>query len=268
MVNSDYVHGYSDRERSRLHDQAGTLEGLLHHDTVYPPGSRVLEAGCGVGAQTFILARNSPGAHIISIDISTDSIGRARTLSSSEGIDQVEFLAADIFNLPFPPDSFDHIFVCFVLEHLENPVESLTALKTRLKAGGTLTVIEGDHGSAFFHPPSEEASKAIRCLIDLQELSGGDAMIGRRLYPLLKSAGFDQVMVSPRMVYVDASMPQLVDGFIRKTFTAMVEGVGAQAISSGLVDVAAWQKGIRDLYSAAEPGGTFCYTFFKAVAKK
>ena len=38
-------------------------------------------------------------------------------------------------------------------------------------------------------------------------------------------AGYRDVRVSPRMVYVDASRPDLVDGFTRKTFTAMVEGV-------------------------------------------
>lgn len=59
---SSDVHGYSERESERLSDQAGTLEDLLHHDTVYPAGSTVLEAGCGVGAQTVILAKNSPAA--------------------------------------------------------------------------------------------------------------------------------------------------------------------------------------------------------------
>ena len=47
-----YVHGYGAREGERLLDQANALSSLLHHDTRYPPGSRVLEAGCGVGAQT------------------------------------------------------------------------------------------------------------------------------------------------------------------------------------------------------------------------
>ena len=68
----DYVHGYSGREAERLVDQATTLTELLHHDTRYPAGSRVLEAGCGVGAQTVALATGSPGASIMSIDISTD----------------------------------------------------------------------------------------------------------------------------------------------------------------------------------------------------
>ena len=53
--NNEYVHGYSEREIERLVDQATTLSELLHHDTFYPPGSLVLEAGCGVGAQTVTL---------------------------------------------------------------------------------------------------------------------------------------------------------------------------------------------------------------------
>jgi methylase of polypeptide subunit release factors len=59
-----YVHGYSDRESERLYDQANAVRDLLHHDTVFPPASKVLEAGCGVGAQTVILAKNSPDAEI------------------------------------------------------------------------------------------------------------------------------------------------------------------------------------------------------------
>src|ERR1700730_3344191 len=55
-----YVHGYDHRENRRLQDQAGTLVELLHRDTQYPAGNRVLEAGCGVGAQTLTLALRSP----------------------------------------------------------------------------------------------------------------------------------------------------------------------------------------------------------------
>ncbi|HEY0738779.1 MAG TPA: hypothetical protein VGD69_27920 [Herpetosiphonaceae bacterium] len=62
-----YVHGYDARENERLQDQAGILVDLLPHDTAYPPGSSVLEAGCGVGAQTITLAQRSPLAHFTSI---------------------------------------------------------------------------------------------------------------------------------------------------------------------------------------------------------
>jgi cyclopropane fatty-acyl-phospholipid synthase-like methyltransferase len=54
------VHGYDARANDRLHDQAAALVDLLHHDTAYPADSRVLEAGCGVGAQTVTLVARSP----------------------------------------------------------------------------------------------------------------------------------------------------------------------------------------------------------------
>jgi SAM-dependent methyltransferase len=267
-MRSQYVHGYDWRENVRLQDQAGTLVELLHSDTSYPAGSSVLEAGCGIGAQTLTLARNSPDARITSIDISEASLAEARRGAEATGVTNVQFRQADIFALPFERASFDHVFVCFVLEHLARPMDALESLRALLIPGGTITVIEGDHGSAYFHPDSEAAHRAIQGQVDLQRAVGGNAMIGRELYPLLTGAGFDAVRVSPRMVYVDSSRPELVDGFTRKTFTAMIEGVRDAAIEAGLVEPAVFDRGVQDLHRTAEPGGVFCYTFFKALGIK
>jgi SAM-dependent methyltransferase len=263
-----YVHGYDPREHERLQDQAGTLVDLLHHDTGYPAGARVLEAGSGVGAQTVTLAARSSDARFVSVDVSAESIAEAERRVRDAGLTNVEFRRADIFDLPFEPESFDHVFVCFVLEHLSRPVEALTTLMGLLKPGGTVTVIEGDHGSAYFHPDSAAAHAAIECQVELQRRAGGDALIGRRVYPLMVEAGLEGVRVSPRMVYVDSSRPELVDGFTRKTFTAMIEGVREPALAAGLLDPHSFDAGIRDLYRTAEGDGTFCYCFFKGVGAK
>ena len=262
-----YVHGYDGREAARLEDQARTLEGLLHADTGFPDGSAVLEAGCGTGAQTLALARRSTGARITAVDVSAASLAKARTQVSAAGLGNVEFQQADLLALPFAPASFDHVFLCFVLEHLPDPAATLMALRPLLRPGGTITVIEGDHGSTYFHPESDAAHAAIACQVELQRRAGGDAMIGRRLYPLLAGAGFEAVRVSPRMVYVDASKPELVDGFVRRTFTAMIEGIRDSALAAGLTTPDAFDAGTRALHRTAEPDGVFCYTFFKAVAR-
>ena len=233
IAGHEYVHGYSGREAERLVDQANAVTELLHRDTRYPDGARVLEAGCGVGAQTVTLAVNSPGARIVSIDVSAESLAAARERARAAGVTNVVFQRADIYALPFAPASFDHVFACFVLEHVPRPVEALAAMRRVLKPGGTLTVFEGDHGSTYFHPDSAAARKAIECLVELQARAGGDSLIGRSLYPLVVSAGFQAVEVSPRMVYVDASRPHLVEGFTKRTFTAMVEGVGERALAEG-----------------------------------
>jgi SAM-dependent methyltransferase len=263
-----YVHGYDERESERLHDQAGTLVELLHCDTGYPRGSTVLEAGCGVGAQTVTLARRSPDARFTSVDVSAGSIAEAERRTDQAGLANVEFRQADIFDLPFGTESFDHVFVCFVLEHLSRPVDALAALDRVLKPGGTITVIEGDHGSAYFHPDSPAAHAAIRCQVELQRQAGGNALIGRQVYPLMAGAGFDDVSVTARMVYVDASRPNLVDGFTRKTFTAMIEGVREPAIAAGMIEPSTFDAGVRDLHRTTEEDGVFCYTFFKGVGTK
>jgi len=267
-LSETYVHGYRAREHERLHDQAGTLVGLLHSDTAYPQGSKVLEVGCGVGAQTVTLAGRSPDAQFTSIDVSEESITKARQAVEVAGLTNVAFRPANIFNLPFEAESFDHVFVCFLLEHLSQPLEALVILKSQLKPGGTMTVIEGDHGSAYFHPDSSAALAAIDCLVRLQREAGGNALIGREIYPLLVEAGFDDVHVSPRVVYVDASRPALVDGFTRKTFNAMIEGIREPAIARGLIEAAIFDAGVRDLHRTTAPDGVFNYTFFKGVARK
>ena len=77
-MSKKYVHGYTERESRRLEDQATTLTELLHFDTIFENGGRVLEAGCGVGSQTITIASKNPGAIFTSIDISETSLEKAR----------------------------------------------------------------------------------------------------------------------------------------------------------------------------------------------
>jgi SAM-dependent methyltransferase len=265
-----YVHGYSGREASRLGDQADTLAELLHAGTGYPAGSRVLEVGCGVGAQTVHLAATSPGAHIVAFDVSSQSLAMARArvaaLATPGPGPRVAWCRADLHGLPFADAAFDHMFVCFVLEHLPDPQQALARFRRVLRPGGTITVVEGDHGSAFYHPNSAFARAVIDCQVRLQSAAGGNALIGRQLHPLLVGAGYTDVVVRPRMVYADQSRPGLVDGFTRRTFTAMVKAVRDDALAAGLISRSDWARGIADLDRTAEDGGTFSYAFFRAVA--
>lgn len=262
----DYVHGYSRREGRRLGDQADTLAQLLHAGTAYPAGSRVLELGCGIGAQTVHLLRSSPGAHIVAVDKSEDSLAQARIRVADLAPEaQVEWHRADAFDLPFGDAEFDHVFVCFVLEHLSDPMRALAGLRRVLRPGGTITVIEGDHGSVFFHPDSAYARAAIDCQIHLQAAAGGNALLGRQLQPLLAGAGYDGVAVRPLTVYSDRTRPTWVDGFTRNTFIAMVASVRDNALAAALTTTAEWDQGIADLLRTAHDG-TFYYTFSKALA--
>ena len=123
-----YVHGYSSRESERLQDQSLILEDLLHRGTAYQKNEIVLEAGCGIGAQTRILARRNPDSEFVSVDISDQSLQQAKMMIQDEDISNVTIQKENILELSFSDETFDHIFVCFVLEHLKKDSEAMRPL--------------------------------------------------------------------------------------------------------------------------------------------
>ena len=202
------------------------------------------------------------------VDVSAHSIAEAERRVREAGLDNVEFLQADLFDLSFDAGSFDHVFVCFVLEHLSRPVEALTTLMGLLQPGGTVTVIEGDHGSAYFHPDSAAAQAAIECQVELPAASGrrrADRPAG--LPADGRGRPRRRACLAPDGLR-GLEPPGLVDGFTKKTFTAMIEGVREPSLAAGLLDPDSFDAGIRDLYRTAGPDGTFCYCFFKGVGAR
>ena len=110
---------------------------------------------------------------------------------------------------------------------------------------------------------------AWNCLIRVQAALGADSCIGRRLHPLLTASGLREVRVTPRTVYCDASRPQWMHGFVKKTIIPMVEGVREQALEWGYISEDTWDQGIADLHKTGEaPEGTFNYQFFKGLGLK
>ena len=264
-----YVHGYSQRETQRLYEQALILEDILHTGTNYPAGAKVLEAGCGVGAQTRLLVKHSPRTSFACIDISEKSLVSAKQLKERGGFENVTFRQANIHALDFADAAFDHVFICFVLEHLDDPIAALTELKRVLKPDGTITCIEGDHGSCFWHPETPESIDAWNGLITAQRAQGHRPNIGRTLTPLLEEAGFDVQSCEPAWLYADRLKPELREGMVNHIIVPMVQSAEKQILHEKLVAADIYAKGIADLSRVDQiDEGTFFYTWFKAMAKK
>lgn len=264
-----YVHGYSARETQRLYEQAEILEEIIHAGTRFGAGEKVLEAGCGVGAQTRLLLKHSPDADYTCIDISEASLAAAQQLHDQQGNKNVTLQRENIHQLSFADEAFDHIFVCFVLEHLDDPVAALIELKRVLKTGGTITVIEGDHGSCFWHPETPPSLAAWNGLIDAQRQQGHDPNIGRRLAPLMTEAGLELQICEPAWLYADKLKPALRDGMVNQIIVPMVRSAQEQILTGRLVEEEMYQQGVDDLSQVdIIDEGTFFYTWFKAIAKK
>jgi cyclopropane fatty-acyl-phospholipid synthase-like methyltransferase len=62
--NFPYLHGFSEKEQSRLRAQAAFAEQTVYGGLSLGEGKNILEVGCGVGAQSEILLRRFPKIHI------------------------------------------------------------------------------------------------------------------------------------------------------------------------------------------------------------
>ncbi len=259
-----YIHGYSESEAQRLKDQAKSIEEFLHYDSLWEIGSTILEVGCGVGAQTEIIAQKNKGCRFNSIDISKESIKKAQSRIKELGISNVKFQTCDVYDLnPKEAERYDHVFVCFILEHVSEPEKMLQHIYNLIKPGGSISIIEGDHGSTLFFPENNYTRKVINAQIELQRKKGGNANIGRQIYPLLQSSGYSMIEVSPRQIYVDNNKKALIKGFIENTFTAMMKGIAEDVIHEGLISKSDFELGIKGLMRTTNKDGIFSYTFFK-----
>lgn len=108
----------------------------------------VLDAGCGTGYGTLILAQ-AGARRCLGIDISEDAIARAR---EGERDERAEFMLGDITELPLEPESFD-LITCFeTIEHVtERDQERLVSELARLlRPDGLLLISSPNRGE---YPP-------------------------------------------------------------------------------------------------------------------
>lgn len=81
-------------------------------------GLRIVDFGCGSGANTLLLANR--GAHVWAVDISEDLIRLGqRRLAANNRAGQAQFIVGSAHDLPFPAGSIDIVFGIAILHHLD-----------------------------------------------------------------------------------------------------------------------------------------------------
>jgi 2-polyprenyl-3-methyl-5-hydroxy-6-metoxy-1,4-benzoquinol methylase len=101
-------------------------------------GKLILDAGCGSGYKSLILALANPGAKIVGIDLSEESVKLARHRLQYHGFENAEFYAIKIEELPSLGWQFDYINADEVLYLLPDPLGGLQAMKSVLKPDGII----------------------------------------------------------------------------------------------------------------------------------
>jgi ubiquinone/menaquinone biosynthesis C-methylase UbiE/Tfp pilus assembly protein PilF len=98
----------------------------------------VLVPGCGTGRQPINLATAYRNSRIIAVDISQRSLSYAIRMAKRLKVENVEFLAGDILDLPLMGRKFWVVECCGVLHHMRDPKQGLHALTEVMHPGGVI----------------------------------------------------------------------------------------------------------------------------------
>lgn len=187
-MSQDYIHGYSIMEQRRLIRQAEVLAPTVHAGLDLAGVRRLLELGCGAGAELGFLASHQAGLELTGIERNAGHLAAAREhLASLDRQHAPQLLQADATALPFAAHSFDAVMTVWMLEHVARPAAVLGEALRVLVPDGRLICTEVDNATLKFEPEQP----AIRDWVDrfnrFQEQAGGDPFVGRRLSETARS---------------------------------------------------------------------------------
>lgn len=126
-----YTHGHhaSVVKHHARRTAANSAAFLLPH---LQKDQKLLDVGCGPGSITIGLADYVACA--VGVDYSDEVVQEARDAAASK--DNLDFIAASVYELPFPDNNFDVVFTHQVLQHLPDPVGALREMLRVTKPGG------------------------------------------------------------------------------------------------------------------------------------
>jgi SAM-dependent methyltransferase len=264
-----YLHGYRPEEGERLHRQARFLEPMVHDRLPFRRRRRLLEVGCGVGAQTEILLRHFPDMHVTGIDINEDQLAEARrflgTVPWAKG--RFDVRKMDAQKLDLDRESFDGAFLCWILEHVPSPQRVLGEVRRVLAPGAPVVCSEVLNATFFIDPYSPDTLRYWMAYNDRQIELGGDPFVGAKLGNLLSSVGFRDVTTDVKTFHLDNRAPGERAEFLEYWSELLRSGAPA-LLEAGKISDQVVDGMTRELERVSrDPNSVFFYAFIQARAR-
>jgi SAM-dependent methyltransferase len=258
-----YLHGYSDDERARLEAQAGVLAPWVHRDLPFTASRRLIEIGCGTGAQLELLLQAFPALRVTGVDHAAIQLETARANLASHR-PRTALVLAEAERLPFDSGEFDAAFLCWILEHVASPPAVLRELHRVLAPGAPVVVTEVVNTTLHLHPAAPATMAYWDAFNRHQRDLGGDPDAGATVGQHLHAAGFREIRTELREVILDDRDPASRAGVCRAC-TDLLLSAAPGLLERGLVDQAGIDAMRTELAALGRgPGTVFFYGFVQA----
>lgn len=267
--NFPYLHGFSPVEQERLRRQARFAEHTIYQNVNFSSTKKVIEVGCGVGAQSEILLRRFPDLQLTGIDLSEKQLAAAKDaltkLEFAKGRYSLHEMSAE--DIKFEAESFDGAFLCFVLEHVPDPRRVLSEVRRVLTPGGVIYITEVLNSSFFLDPYSPNVWKYWMAFNDYQYDNKGDPFMGAKLGNLLMQNGYRNIETEVKTWFLDNRHPQKRKEII-EFWSELLMSASEQLIAAKYVDQATVDGMKAEMKVVAnDPNAVFFFSFIQAKAR-
>tara|TARA_B100000767_G_scaffold4146_1_gene3925 strand:+ start:549 stop:1640 length:1092 start_codon:yes stop_codon:yes gene_type:complete len=113
---------------------------LFDHDIEDIQSPNILIAGCGTGQHSIETAARFEGSKVLAIDLSLSSLSYAKRKTEELGIQNIDYMQADILGVGKLDRQFDIVESAGVLHHMNDPVAGWRVLADCLKPGGLMRI--------------------------------------------------------------------------------------------------------------------------------
>lgn len=264
-----YIHGFSGTEQERLRKQARFSEQIVYRDIDFTGVQHLLEVGCGVGAQTEVLLRRFPDLNITGIDFSEAQLKSAQAFTASlpGSAKRLKLEHMDAGNMAFKPRSFDGAFLCWVLEHVPNPLRVLSEVRRVLQPGARIYITEVLNSSFFMDPYSPNLQKYWTAFNDYQLEVGGDPFVGAKLGNMLLALGYQNVRTEVKTWHLDNRTPDKRQEVIAYWTELLLSAADQLIEKTSEVTPELVEKMTEELRRVqSDPNAVFFYSFVQATA--
>ena len=198
------------------------------------PGMRLLDAGCGPGTVTTGLARAVSPGKVIGLDVAPGVLEHARAHAAEQLVDNVSFVASDVYDLDFADAEFDVVYANQLLQHLADPVRAIAEMRRVLKPGGLLAVRDADYATMSPHPKFPEFLDWNRLYHQVAYRNNAEPDAGRTLPAWVRAAGFAAIEIHPNVVALDGEEARIWG----RTWSQRIlySGIADQALEYGFAD--------------------------------
>ncbi|WP_413290262.1 class I SAM-dependent methyltransferase [Bdellovibrio sp. HCB337] len=264
-----YLHGFSEEEQNRLRKQAHFGEYTVYQDINLSNVTDLLEVGCGVGAQSEIILRRFPDLTLTGIDRSTKQLAVAQhnLAKTPYAVGRFDLREMDATAMEFDANSFDGAFLCWILEHVPDPIRVLSEVRRVLRPGSLVYITEVMNSSFFLDPYSPNVWKYWMAFNDYQLKQKGDPFVGAKLGNFLMSLGYNDIRTEIKTWFLDNRYPQArkecVEYWADLLLSASEQLVAANYVSAEVVE------GMKEEMAkvANDPNAVFFYSFVQARAR-